>query len=71
MLKFLFPIKVTERIYNRFIDKGEVSDTILRLLAIKVVKGEPFNSMEWAIFCGKTDEINSLILKIRKDEKDS
>ena len=71
MLRFLFPIKVTEKIYNRFVDKGEVSETILRLLAMKVVKGEAFNSMEWAIFCGKTEEVNSIIVKIKKDEKDS
>ena len=69
MFSFLFPVKVTEKVYNRFIDKGEVSDSILRFLAMKIVKGEPFNSMEWAIFCGKTEDVNTLILKIRKDEQ--
>ena len=68
ILSFLFPVKVTNKVYNKFVDTENVSDTILRVLAFKVKKQESLSSIEYAIFCGKTSEINEIIVEISLDK---
>ena len=53
--------KVTEKIYKNYIDTGTVPAKIITLLALKTIKGEELNQMEFAIFCNKTTEINEEI----------
>lgn len=53
--------KVTEKIYKNYVDTGNVPAKIITLLAIKVMKAEELNQMEFAIFCDKTTEINEEI----------
>jgi hypothetical protein len=58
------PIRVTEKTYNKFVDTGEVPSYIIRMIAFKIIKREPLNIQETAIFNNKTDEINKMIIKI-------
>jgi hypothetical protein len=47
---FFKPVQVTDRIWDRFIDKGQVPDSIIRLLAFKTIKREKLTDREFAIF---------------------
>lgn len=58
--------KVTEKVYTRFVDTGIVADSILKLIATKVIKSEELTDWERCIFFDKTSEINSIIIKITK-----
>ena len=58
--------KVTEQIYNKFIDTGKVDESILRLIAVKVIESKGLSDWEWCIFTDKTEEINEIIIKIAK-----
>jgi hypothetical protein len=49
---------VNEKVYKHFIDTGEVDPSIIKLIAVKIVKQEPLNKYEHAIFFDKTAEIN-------------
>jgi hypothetical protein len=60
MFSFFQP-KVTEKIYKNYVDTGNVPSKIITLLALKTIKGEELNQMEFAIFCNKTTEINEEI----------
>ena len=62
-------VSVTEKIYNRFINTGKVSDSIIRMIAIKLMKDEELNWHELTIFYGKTAEINEMIIKLTKDKE--
>lgn len=53
--------KVTEKIYKNYVDTGNVPAKIITLLALKTIRGEELNQMEFAIFCNKTTEINEEI----------
>lgn len=61
---FFKPVQVTDRIWNRFVDKGQVPDSIIRLLAFKTIKREKLTDREFAIFCEKTDAINNMIIQL-------
>lgn len=63
------PVSVTEKVYNKFINTGKVSDSIIRMLAIKLMKDEPLSWYELTIFYGKTAEINEMIRNLSKDKK--
>lgn len=63
------PVTVTEKVYNRFINTGKVSERIIRMLAFKLMKDEALNWYELTIFYGKTAEINEMIRKLSKDKK--
>jgi len=65
LFKFFFPIRVTEKVYNNFVNNNQVSEEILRLLALKVIANKPMNQLEMAVFVGKTREINELIIDIK------
>jgi hypothetical protein len=66
MWNLLRSVSVTEKIYNRFINTGKVSDSIIRMIAIKLMKDEELNWYELTIFYGKTTEINEMIIKLTK-----
>ena len=53
--------KVTEKIYKKYVDTGTVPAKIITLLALKTIRGEELDQMEFAIFCNKTTEINEEI----------
>lgn len=61
MFSFFNKTKVTEKIYKNYIDTGNVPAKIITFLALKTIKGEELNQMEFAIFCNKTSEINEEI----------
>jgi len=61
---FFRPIQVTDRIWNQFVDRGQVPDSIIRLLAFKTIKRENLTEREFAIFCAKTDAINNMIIQV-------
>ncbi len=64
-MKYKFA-KVTDKIYNKFIDTGQVPDNIIKLLAIKLMKNETLNEKEIAIFYATTSEINNMIVVLSK-----
>lgn len=64
-MKYKFA-KVTTKIYNKFIDTGYVPDNIIRLLAIKLIKNEPLNDKELAIFYANTSDVNNMIVVLSK-----
>ena len=68
MFNIFRPVRVTRPIYEQFINTGRISENILRLISLKVIKAENLNEMELAIFHGKTQEINELIVQISNKE---
>ena len=67
MLTNLFrKVRVTNKIYNKFIDTGKVPNDIITLLALKVIEKRELNEKELAIFFSKTSEINEVIVDISK-----
>lgn len=66
-MKFHNPFKhkeVTEKVYNHFIDTGEVDPSIIKLIAVKIVNEEQLTNYEHAIFFDKTAEINEELTKL-------
>jgi hypothetical protein len=66
LLKYFQPVRVTDKISNRFVDTGRVPDDIIRLLAIKVMGAKTLSDNEQAIFFVKTSEVNEMIIRISK-----
>lgn len=66
LLKYFQPVRVTDKIYNCFVDTGRVPDDIIRLLAFKVMGAKDLSVTEQAIFFCKTAEVNEMIVKITK-----
>lgn len=66
--KFFGPVQVTEKIYNRFIDTGFVPESTIRLLAFKIIDKKELTTEEMAIFCGKTAEVNDMIIQISNSD---
>lgn len=65
MLKFNLPKpQVTERVYKKFVDTGYVSETIIILIALKMMKREDLSDLEKGIMFGKTAEINEMIARL-------
>jgi len=68
-IKYLFsPIRVTNRIWDRFVDTGKVPKSIIRLLAFKIMKREELSQREMAIFCANTDAINNMIIQVSQKD---
>lgn len=59
-------ITVTKKIYNNFIDTGKVPDSIIRLIAFKIIENKELTLEKTAIFYGKTSEINEMIKQVKK-----
>lgn len=61
------PPKTTDPIsdddFNKFVDKGEVNDDILKSIANKIKDGKNLSIREQSIFTGKTGEINEILKK--------
>jgi len=70
IIRKMFPYNVDQRVYDRFIETGEVSDPYLRVICFKIIKQKPLSEYEEAIFHGKTKEINELIISITNIEDD-
>ena len=58
--------EVTEIIYNKYIDTGNVPAIIMYSIAKKVMNNEVLTTYENSIFVGKTSDINFLIRSITK-----
>ena len=58
--------KVTDKIYNKFIDTGYVPNKIIRMLSLKLVNNIPLNEKELAIFYANTSAINDMIILVAK-----
>jgi hypothetical protein len=54
---------ITDEVYNNFVDKNTVPDSIMQSIANKVINRAPLSQRETAIFSGKTSEINEIIRK--------
>jgi hypothetical protein len=67
-MKYKFA-KVTDKIYNKFIDTGQVPDNIIKLLAIKLINNETLNDKELAIFYATTSDINEMIVNFANEIK--
>lgn len=67
-MKYKFA-KVTDKIYNKFIDTGQVPDIIIKLLAIKLINNEALNAKELAIFYANTSDINEMIVSFANEIK--
>jgi hypothetical protein len=66
----MFPFNIDQRVYDRFVETGEVSDPYLRVICFKIIKQKPLSEYETAIFHGKTKEINELIISINNPNDD-
>ena len=55
-----------KEIYHIFIDTGFVPNSIINMIAVKIINKNPLNEMEMSIFYGKTDQINQEIVRISK-----
>ena len=62
-------VEVTEKVYKKFIDTGKVHNSIIRMIAFKLMKDEELNWRELVIFYGKTGEVNEMIRKLTKYKK--
>jgi hypothetical protein len=59
-------LKITDSQYERFVDTGKVSDSMIRIIAFKIIKREELNEKELAIFYSKTSLINEIIASVAK-----
>ena len=66
--KFTTPVSVTPKIYQHYVDTGKVPSDILRMIAFKISQNKKLTNLEIAIFAGKSEEINELLIKIKKNE---
>ena len=64
-----FEESISDKEYNDFIDKGEVSQNRINSIANKIKNKEQLNEKEIAIFNDKTSEINQRLTKIASEEK--
>jgi hypothetical protein len=55
-----------KKIYNSFVDTGNISKEILKIISIKIIQNKSLNEMEKAIFFSKTGEINQIIIELSK-----
>lgn len=58
--------EVTDIIYNKYVDTGNVPAIIMYSIAKKVMNNEVLSTYENSIFVGKTSDINFLIRSIAK-----
>ena len=58
--------KISDRAYRICIDTGKVSDSVIRLLAFKVMKNKKLDEKETTIFFDKTSKVNEMIVVISK-----
>lgn len=58
--------EVTNIIYNKYVDTGNVPAIIMYSIARKVMNNEVLSTYENSIFVGKTSDINFLIRSIAK-----
>ncbi len=59
---------VGEKEWKRFVDENLVYETRLRIIAIKITKSITLSLREKAIFENKTEEINKIIIRIKKSK---
>jgi hypothetical protein len=58
--------EITGEEYSHWVNTGEVSEDIIKLIAKNIIYRLPLNRFEWAIFSHDTERINKKI----KDYKD-
>jgi hypothetical protein len=58
--------EITGEEYSHWVNTGEVSEDIIKLIAKNIIYRLPLNRFEWAIFSHDTERINQKI----KDYKD-
>jgi hypothetical protein len=64
-IKNLFDFfEVTDEIYNRFIETGEVQSRVIEKIATKIILQSPMTENEKCIFFSKTSEVNEMIRNI-------
>lgn len=54
---------LTDQDFNKFVDTGEVSDSIIKCIAYKVMLRKTLSEKEMAIFTDKTTRVNNYIIK--------
>ncbi len=55
--------------WKRFVDEGFTYDVRVRSIAIKITKSISLSLREKAIFESKTNEVNKIIIKIKKSKQ--
>lgn len=60
------PVELTDKIYNKFIDTGKVPDSIIRLIAFKIIERKVLTEKEMAVFYACTGEVENMLAKITK-----
>ena len=60
---------ISNKAWNKFIDKGIVDDTVIRIISFRIIEGTKLTEREMAIFCSKTAEVNERIRKIKDLKK--
>jgi hypothetical protein len=66
--KYFEPTEVTNRVFNRFIDTGEVPEGVIKTLAMKIIFQRPMTDNEKCVFFAKTSEVNAMIVKLKNQE---
>ena len=54
---------ISDRDFNKFVDSGEVSDSIIKCIAYKIMLRKTLSQKEMAIFTNKATKINNFIIK--------
>ena len=62
---------VSNRAWQNFIDKGEVSERILRIISFAIIENRKLSERELAIFYAKTSDINQMIVEIKENLLDN
>jgi hypothetical protein len=70
IIRRMLPFNVDQKVCDKFIETGKVSEHYLRVICFKIIKNQPLNEFEKVIFHGKTKEINELIISITNIEDD-
>ena len=59
---------VSDSQWQNFIDKGIVSDRLIKIISFAIIENRKLSERELAIFCSKTAEINDMIIQVSKKE---
>lgn len=68
MIRDIFRVRLTNRVYDKFVDTGIVPERIIRMLAFKIIKGETLSQREMAVFYACTSDIEDMIKTVSKKE---
>ena len=52
---------ISNKVWDKFVDSGEIKNEFIKIISFKIIKGFKLTEREMAILCSKTSEINEII----------